>query len=72
MNVRRKLTIKIKSIIMDKFNFKSVMALMVVMALLCSSCQAIESIFKAGVWVGIIIVVVIIAIIFWLINKAKK
>ena len=57
---------------MDKFNFKAIMASMVVMAVLCSSCQAIESIFKAGVWVGVIIVVVIIALIFWLINKAKK
>jgi len=66
------ITIKVKSIIMDKFNFKAIMASMVVMAVLCSSCQAIESIFKAGVWVGVIIVVVIIALIFWLINKAKK
>lgn len=37
-----------------------------------SSCEVIGGIFKAGMWVGIIIVVLIIAIIFWLINKAKK
>jgi len=37
-----------------------------------SSCQVIEGIFKAGVWVGVTIVVVIIALIFWLISKAGK
>ncbi len=37
-----------------------------------SSCQAIADIFKAGVWVGIILVVVVVGIIFWLISKAKK
>jgi len=42
------------------------------MAISLISCQAIESIFKAGVWVGVIGVVLVIAIIFWLINKAGK
>lgn len=37
-----------------------------------SSCQAIESIFKAGVWVGVLIVVVIIVVILWLVGKARK
>ena len=37
-----------------------------------SSCQAIADIFKAGVWVGVLLVVLVIGIIFWLINKAKK
>jgi hypothetical protein len=34
-----------------------------------SSCEAIGAIFKAGVWVGIIVVVIIVVIIFWLIRK---
>lgn len=37
-----------------------------------SSCEVVGGIFKAGLWVGIIAVVLVIGIIFWLINKAKK
>ncbi|MEO6134234.1 MAG: phosphatidate cytidylyltransferase [Ginsengibacter sp.] len=37
-----------------------------------SSCEAIAGIFKAGVWFGIIGVVVIVVLIFWLIGKARK
>lgn len=37
-----------------------------------SGCQAIADIFKAGVWVGITIVVVVIVLIVFLISKAKK
>lgn len=36
---------------------------------LLSGCQVVEDIFKAGVWVGIIIVVLIIAIIIWILRK---
>ena len=34
-----------------------------------SSCQAIGDIFKAGVWSGIIIVVIIVAIIIWIFSR---
>ncbi|MBE9583512.1 hypothetical protein IM792_03550 [Mucilaginibacter sp. JRF] len=34
-----------------------------------SSCQLIGDIFKAGVYVGIIIVILVIAIIIWIIRK---
>lgn len=57
---------------MDKFNLQTVLVLMLVMAVSFSSCQAIEGIFKAGVWVGVIAVVVVVALIFWLISKAGK
>jgi hypothetical protein len=57
---------------MTKFNLKTALFFMLVMAISLISCQAIESIFKAGVWVGVIAVVLVIAIIFWLINKAGK
>lgn len=40
--------------------------------LMMSGCQVIGDIFKAGVWVGIIVVVIIIALVLWLIGKAKK
>jgi hypothetical protein len=57
---------------MDKFNLRTVLVFILIMAISFSSCQVIESIFKAGVWVGVIAVVVVIALIFWLINKAGK
>lgn len=37
-----------------------------------SSCEVIGGIFKAGMWVGILLVVLVVGIIFWLIGKAKK
>ncbi len=36
------------------------------------SCEAVGDVFKAGIWMGIIIVVLVVGLIFWLINKAKK
>jgi hypothetical protein len=39
---------------------------------LLSSCEAIGSIFKAGMWVGVIVVVIIVAIVLWLIGKVRK
>ncbi len=39
------------------------------MMLMLSSCSVVEGIFKAGVWVGVIAVVVIIGLIIWLISK---
>jgi len=40
--------------------------------LLLSSCQAIADIFKAGVWVGVLAVVGFIALILFLVTRAKK
>ena len=39
---------------MTKFNLKTALFFMLLIATSLSSCQAIESIFKAGVWVGVI------------------
>ena len=33
------------------------------------SCELVEGIFKAGVWSGIIVVVVVLALIIWVISK---
>ncbi len=57
---------------MYKFNVSTALLSILAMAVSFSSCQVVEGIFKAGVWVGVIIVVVIIALIFWLISKAGK
>lgn len=34
-----------------------------------SSCSMIEGIFKAGVWAGVIVVVVVLALIIWVVSK---
>lgn len=39
---------------------------------LFNSCGVIEGIFKAGVWVGILFVVAIIAVVIWIISKFFK
>lgn len=45
------------------------LALVALLTTTLASCQAIEGIFKAGVWSGIIIVVVVLALIIWVISK---
>ena len=57
---------------MSKINLKKIFLPLLLIAFTLSSCQAIASIFKAGVWFGVIGVIVIIVIIFWLISKAGK
>ncbi|MGN0001898.1 MAG: hypothetical protein ACI35V_00560 [Sphingobacterium composti] len=47
----------------------SLVALMATFISLLSSCEVIGGIFKAGVWSGIIIVVIVVALIIWLISK---
>ncbi|MCS3533000.1 putative membrane protein [Chryseobacterium sp. JUb7] len=40
--------------------------------LLLTSCEAVETIFKAGMWWGIILVVGVIAVILWLFSRGKN
>ncbi|WP_199727576.1 phosphatidate cytidylyltransferase [Hanamia caeni] len=56
---------------MVKFKFNHLILLSALVISL-SSCEAIGAIFKAGVWVGIIIIVIVLVIIFWLIRKFSK
>lgn len=35
-----------------------------------TSCEAIAGIFKAGMWTGILVVVIIIGLIIWLVSRA--
>ena len=57
---------------MQRKNFVSLLAVAGMLTVTLSGCEAIASIFKAGVWFGIIGVVVIVVLIFWLIGKARK
>lgn len=50
----------------------TLLASLLVMMVTLTSCDAIAGIFKAGMWVGVIVVVAIIAIVLWLIGKARK
>lgn len=37
-----------------------------------SSCAVVGGIFKAGVWMGVLLVVLVVGIIIWIVSKAKK
>ena len=58
--------------IMKKLNFGIFFSLLLSLSILFSSCQAIGDIFKAGIWFGIIGIVIVVVIVFWLIGKARK
>lgn len=47
-------------------------ALFSIMLIVLSGCTAIEGVFKAGMWVGVIVVVAIVALVLWLIGKARN
>lgn len=47
----------------------SLIALIVASTTLLTSCEVIGGIFKAGVWSGIIVVVIVIALVLWLLSK---
>lgn len=42
------------------------------MVMTVSSCQVVGGIFKAGMWVGIVIVVFVVGIILWLVGRGRK
>lgn len=50
----------------------SLYSLMMFGLLSLTSCEAVETIFKAGMWWGIILVVGIIGIILWLFSRGKN
>ena len=56
---------------MIKLNFRSLVSLLILFVSL-SSCEVIGGIFKAGVWSGVLIVVLIIALIIFIIAKMGK
>lgn len=43
--------------------------LVALLATTLTSCELVEGIFKAGIWTGVIIVVIILALVIWLISK---
>lgn len=52
---------------MKKISFTSLLLI----ATLLSSCTVIGDIFKAGMWTGFIIIFLIVALVIWIISKAR-
>lgn len=46
--------------------------LLLLFAVAASGCEIIGGIFKAGVWVGAIVVVLIVVLVLWIVGKARK
>ncbi|MEO6820754.1 MAG: hypothetical protein ABI204_13565 [Ginsengibacter sp.] len=57
---------------MKNCNLTTAFTLLILLSISLSSCAAIGSIFKTGMWFGVIGVIVVVAIILWLVGKAKK
>ncbi len=51
---------------------KSIYFLLATFMIFLTSCEVVQSIFSAGVWVGVIIVLAVIALIIWLVVKVFK
>jgi hypothetical protein len=51
---------------------KILLVMFVALTAMLSSCEIAGGIFKAGMWVGVVVVVLIIAIVLWLINKVRR
>lgn len=45
---------------------------LMMLAMSLSSCEIVGGIFKAGIWTGIIVVVLVIVLIFWLVNRGRR
>ena len=56
---------------MRKFYFYQTAILLLLLTTL-NGCSVIGQIFEAGMWVGILVVVVVIALIIWIIRKMMK
>lgn len=50
----------------------SIYSMSIFAILLLTSCEAVETIFKAGMWWGIIVVVGIVALLLWLFSRGKN
>lgn len=50
----------------------SLCALLLFSILLLSGCEVIGAIFKAGVWVGIILVIAVVGLIAWVVSKIRS
>lgn len=54
-----------------KFN-NQFLIILLILSTTFTGCEIIGGIFKAGFWVGIIVVVLLVLIVIWLVNRMKK
>ena len=52
-------------------NYAFAFALLVISTMTLAGCEVIGTIFEAGVWVGMILVVLVIGLVFWLFSRRK-
>jgi hypothetical protein len=57
---------------MKKLTSLQVVAFLSVLMVAFSGCEVVGGIFKAGMWVGIIAVVLVVGLVVWLIGKARS
>jgi len=57
---------------MKKYFSLQILGICLLLTLSLSSCEAIAGIFKAGVWTGIIVVILIVALVVFLMSRAGK
>jgi len=50
----------------------SLLTLLVILAVSSSGCEVVGGIFKAGMWVGVIMVALILVVIFWVMGKMRR
>lgn len=46
--------------------------LLVLLAVSSSGCEVVEGIFKAGLLVGVIMVVIVVALLMWIVRKMRR
>lgn len=47
------------------------LSLILLLAMSTAGCEIVGGIFKAGIWVGAIVVILIVAVIMWIISRAR-
>lgn len=64
-------THNLKTFTMNKLSI-SIAALLVILVSTLASCEAVGSIFKAGIWTGVIGIALVVFLILYLIGRSKK
>ncbi len=50
----------------------SLLSVLMLLVITMTSCEAIGGIFKAGMWTGVIVIVLIVALILYFVNRGKR
>jgi hypothetical protein len=50
----------------------SLLTLLTILAVSSAGCEVVGGIFKAGMWVGVIMVALILVVVFWIMGKMRR